>query len=163
MKDSYIVHGALIEVNKIGCLFLGDSGAGKSTISNIFENYRYSVICDDRLILHIKENTIIGYGSPWNDKNIEYNRNKWIEVKYIFFLYKGKNNICSIKKFHEWFSLISPQLFDSKACSIINESRNRLKFCYTLFSNTKSFKLSFIPDVSITNFLENYLVQECEM
>ena len=63
-----LVHAAGLEVNGKGYLFLGDSGAGKSTIAGFFEDRlgEGRVFSDDRIILRYLQGKWWVFGSPWH-------------------------------------------------------------------------------------------------
>jgi len=62
------VHAAgLIDAQGRGHLFVGHSGAGKSTMTRLWEGEPDVVILsDDRIILRLKEGTFRMYGTPWH-------------------------------------------------------------------------------------------------
>ena len=62
------VHGCgLVDSETGGHLFLGHSGAGKSTTTRLWKSLRQAhILSDDRIILHEKANTIRMYGTPWH-------------------------------------------------------------------------------------------------
>src|SRR5882724_1241303 len=62
------VHGCgLVDSGTGGHLFLGHSGAGKSTTTLLWKSHRdVRVLSDDRIILHEQANEIWMYGTPWH-------------------------------------------------------------------------------------------------
>lgn len=62
------VHGCgLLDPDCGGCLFLGHSGAGKSTTARLWEKYRApKILSDDRIILRLHEGELWMYGTPWH-------------------------------------------------------------------------------------------------
>lgn len=62
------VHGCgLIDRDTGGHLFLGHSGAGKSTTARLWENLRApEILSDDRIILRIHNGELWMYGTPWH-------------------------------------------------------------------------------------------------
>lgn len=62
------VHGCgLIDRDTGGHLFLGHSGAGKSTTARLWENLRApEILSDDRIILRLHDNELWMYGTPWH-------------------------------------------------------------------------------------------------
>lgn len=63
-----ILHASGIEVDGKGYLFLGDSGAGKSTISTLFEEQlgENLVLSDDRIIVREIDGEWRMFGTPWH-------------------------------------------------------------------------------------------------
>ncbi len=62
------VHGCgLVDSGSGSHLFLGHSGAGKSTTTRLWKSLRpVRVLSDDRIILHKQANEIWMYGTPWH-------------------------------------------------------------------------------------------------
>ncbi|SRR6266496_2514878 len=62
------VHGCgLIDAESGGHLFLGHSGAGKSTTTRIWKSSRDpEVLSDDRIILRLHDGELWMYGTPWH-------------------------------------------------------------------------------------------------
>ena len=67
-KRGVEVHGCgLVDSETGGHLFLGHSGAGKSTTTRLWKSLRQArILSDDRIILHEKANSIRMYGTPWH-------------------------------------------------------------------------------------------------
>jgi hypothetical protein len=62
----FVVHAAAVEYDGIGLLFVGHSGAGKSTMSEIAENEGARVLSDDRAIITLENGVPVVWGSPWH-------------------------------------------------------------------------------------------------
>src|SRR5262249_3947103 len=62
------VHGCgLVTSEGQGLLFIGHSGAGKSTTSRLWLNQPgTTVLSDDRIILRVQNGTLRMYGTPWH-------------------------------------------------------------------------------------------------
>jgi hypothetical protein len=62
------VHGCgLIDSETSGHLFLGHSGAGKSTTARMWETFRApEILSDDRIILRLHNGELWMYGTPWH-------------------------------------------------------------------------------------------------
>ncbi|HEX6804922.1 MAG TPA: hypothetical protein VF133_14680 [Terriglobales bacterium] len=62
------VHGCgLIDADHRGHLFLGHSGAGKSTTARLWESFhKPTILSDDRIILRLHEGELWMYGTPWH-------------------------------------------------------------------------------------------------
>jgi hypothetical protein len=62
------VHGCgLIDDETGGHLFLGHSGAGKSTTARLWETFRSpEILSDDRIILRLQDGELWMYGTPWH-------------------------------------------------------------------------------------------------
>jgi hypothetical protein len=62
------VHGCgVVDAETGGHLFLGHSGAGKSTTARIWETFRTpEILSDDRIILRLHDGELWMYGTPWH-------------------------------------------------------------------------------------------------
>jgi len=73
---NYLASGVGVEVHGCGlvdpdggggCLFLGHSGAGKSTTARLWETFRApEILSDDRIILRLHDGELWMYGTPWH-------------------------------------------------------------------------------------------------
>ncbi|MCQ3035147.1 MAG: hypothetical protein MJ248_02885 [Bacilli bacterium] len=129
-KDGYLLfHGSCIAIDrKIGVLFAGISGAGKSTHASLYKKYlldRCNYINDDKPILKIDDDSVIAYGTPWSGKS-NLNTDEKIELKAIVFINKAKEN-------H-----IEPLLASDALPNIFKQSyipNNLVKECMEMLSN----------------------------
>lgn len=98
-RKGFIMHGAVLKLNNDGCVFTGNSGVGKSTISSLIKsNLFVEQISDDRFIIKENEGKLYAYGNPFDSK-IERNLNKGIEITTFFFLHHGiENKFIEIEK-----------------------------------------------------------------
>jgi hypothetical protein len=75
-----------------GYLFVGQSGAGKTTTARLWqESSRIHVLSDDRIILRRLEGKIWMYGTPWHGE-AEFACSTRTPLTHIFFLARGENN-----------------------------------------------------------------------
>ena len=68
---SFLIHGAAVRVDENAYLFLGPSGAGKTTHARLWKECfgdRFSVINDDKPIIKLTDDEITVCGSPWSGK-----------------------------------------------------------------------------------------------
>ena len=91
-----IVHACGIERKGRGILFVGDSGAGKSTMANMWAREGpEGVLSDDRIIVRKKESGFWMYGTPWHgDASLVSPR--CVTLERVLFLRHGQEN--SIKE-----------------------------------------------------------------
>ena len=91
-----IVHACGIERKGRGMLFVGDSGAGKSTMANMWaQEGREGVLSDDRIIVRKKGRRFWMYGTPWHG-DASFVSPKGVTAERVFFLGHGQEN--SIKE-----------------------------------------------------------------
>lgn len=60
------VHGSAVVADGRALLFVGHSGAGKTTISRIAEDCGALVLSDDRVIIGMNEGRATAWGTPWH-------------------------------------------------------------------------------------------------
>jgi hypothetical protein len=87
------VHGCgLVDHENVGHLFLGHSGAGKSTTSLLWKLLRdVRVLSDDRIILRDFANETWMYGTPWHGEAGFASAEK-VRIRRIFILEHGTKN-----------------------------------------------------------------------
>jgi len=74
-----------------GYLFVGQSGAGKTTTARLWQNARgIHVLSDDRIILRSMQGRIWMYGTPWHGE-AKCARSTRTPLTQIFFLGRGEN------------------------------------------------------------------------
>ena len=96
--DSFVMHGAVIEVDNKSYAFLARSGTGKSTHIKLWHSLlgeRVRVINGDKPILRYINNELWVYGTPWCGKE-GWNTNAKSKLKALCFLERAQEN--SIKE-----------------------------------------------------------------
>lgn len=81
------VHGCgVIDRSGTGCLFVGQSGAGKTTLARLWRREEgVTILSDDRLVLRSVGDRIWMYGTPWHgDEPLASPRG--VPLSHIFFL-----------------------------------------------------------------------------
>jgi hypothetical protein len=85
------LHACGISLNNKGVLFSGVSGAGKSTIANLWKIKKADILSDDRVIVRRIDGEFFMFGTPWHGDALVSLAQK-APLKAIFFLVKGKEN-----------------------------------------------------------------------
>ena len=87
------VHGCgVVDSRRMGQLFVGKSGAGKTTMARLWEKQAgITVLSDDRIILRRVDNTICMYGTPWHGEADLASPEK-APLEKLYFLAKGTEN-----------------------------------------------------------------------
>jgi hypothetical protein len=90
------VHGCgLIDAETGGHLFLGHSGAGKSTTARIWETFRVpEILSDDRIILRLHDDELWMHGTPWHGEAAFASPGK-AKLDRIHILRQGRQNTFS--------------------------------------------------------------------
>lgn len=92
--DTVLFHGSVVAVDGIGYLFTAKSGTGKSTHTRLWREYfgkRAVMINDDKPLIHVTENGIFVYGTPWDGKH-HLSRNISVPLKAICILTRAEEN-----------------------------------------------------------------------
>ena len=103
--DTILMHGSAIAADGQGYLFTAKSGTGKSTHTRLWRQMlgeRAVMINDDKPLLHISENEVTIYGTPWNGKH-RLSTNISVPLKGICILHRDKtNHIIQISSKEAW-------------------------------------------------------------
>lgn len=93
LREGIIVHASGLKINGQGVLFLGDSGAGKSTIAEFFVNEygKDAILCDDRMIIRYVNKRWMVYGSPWHGTYNHFTT-QGVPLKAMYFIEQAKNH-----------------------------------------------------------------------
>jgi hypothetical protein len=144
--------GILVSQSR-GYLFVGQSGAGKTTMAKLWEDESgVQVLSDDRIILRKIGDTIWMYGTPWHGEAMLASPIR-VPLGRIYFLEKGEKN--------ELFSLKPPnsitRLF---ACSFPTfYNRNALNFTLSfleeLVKTVPAYELRFKPEKGVVGFIRD--------
>jgi hypothetical protein len=86
------VHACGVEDSGQGYLFVGQSGAGKTTMARLWQEAgRIDVLSDDRIILRCLEGRIWMYGTPWHGEG-QFACATRTPLTHIFFLGRGETH-----------------------------------------------------------------------
>jgi hypothetical protein len=148
-----LLHASCIDDNGSGYLFLGHSGAGKSTISNFWnEEKGIRVLSDDRVIVSLSEKGLIAHGTPWHG-TANYAINASVPVKKVFFISHSKHNsavkINGIKATSELVRNAFLTFWDKNRMEYSTETLMQIS------QKAGMFSLGFYPDRKILDFVRN--------
>ncbi len=97
MQNRFLLHASVVEYQGGGYAFLGRSGAGKSTHTNLWCQYLPSarILNGDKPIVHEQDGEFYAYGTPWQGKeNIGYNGK--VPLRALCFLEQAQENEISV-------------------------------------------------------------------
>lgn len=142
-KNILFLHGSSFYFKKRGYIFLGQSGAGKTTlIKKIPHQYRLS---DDTTIIKKQKSTFYIYPSTFDKKIINFNNSKKIILEKIFVLKQAKQNmIVNIDLDKKIKMLLENDYFimnKEKILNVYKELRNKIKLYKLLFLLIKYNKI----------------------
>jgi hypothetical protein len=133
-------------------LFVGQSGAGKTTMARLYQkSNRVKILSDDRIVLRKKNRGIWMYGTPWHGEAEIASPEKG-QLKNIFFLRHGeKNRLVPLGKAEavsRLFTSCFPPFYDQQAIEFI------LAFLEEVVKTTPCYELIFSPDERVVAFID---------
>lgn len=139
LYDGFLMHGAVIETDGVGTVFLAKSGVGKSTHLMLWQDLlgeKLTVINGDKPLIRFADNVPFAYGTPWAGKE-RLETNKGVPLKNICFLSRSaENEAFPIRKEDALLSLL-PQIYmpsDSKKMEILLGLLSRLVDCCDFYA-----------------------------
>ena len=144
----------LVDSQGNGHLFLGQSGAGKTTMARLWQNVAGArILSDDRIILRRLGNRVWMYGTPWHGE-AELAHPGRAPLTRIYFLRHGEKNELVPQREAE----AAARLF---ACSFPHfYSPEALDFTLGFFEEVARavpcYELSFLPDEWVVAFLQSH-------
>jgi hypothetical protein len=145
--------GVVDEARK-GFLFLGQSGAGKTTTARLWEQRAgASILSDDRIILRREGRETYMFGTPWHGEG-ELARPDKAPLQAIFFLRHGERNelhtLGRAEAAARLFSCGFPTFHDPAGLAFT------LAFFDEVTAAVPCYELSFVPDASAVDFVQQH-------
>src|SRR5262249_36604029 len=136
----------LIDREYGGFLFLGHSGAGKSTTPRLWNSVRNpEILSDDRIILRIHNGELWMYGTPWHSEAKFVSPAKG-KLRRIFILQPGDGNkpveLSRARAVGELFARCFPPFHSAHGLS------NTLEFLHRVADLVPCHEFHFVPDSS---------------
>ena len=111
--DRVLFHGSSLAVDGRGVLFTAKSGTGKSTHSRFWRQEfgeRVRMVNDDKPFLHVGENGVTVYGTPWRGKHA-LGENTQAPLEAIYFVNRGEENSVQPISPRELYPLLLQQTY----------------------------------------------------
>lgn len=149
------VHGCgLIDLSAGGQLFLGHSGAGKSTTTRIWQAAREPLILsDDRIILRIEDGRLRMYGTPWHGE-AAFAYPGEASLSRIFILQHGAGNrirrMSKAEAVAEVFARCFPPFHSPEGLEGV------LEFIHRTLNVVPCYEFEFVPDESAVDAVVNF-------
>jgi hypothetical protein len=141
------LHGCgVVDAERGGYLFLGHSGAGKSTMMRLWKSLRnVKVLSDDRIVLRERDGEIWMYGTPWHGEPGLDDQGK-SRINGIFVLEHGSANeltpLSPRDAVAELFARSFVPFYDREYLTA------PLKFLHEVTELLPCFRYHFVPDAS---------------
>jgi len=147
-----ILHACGVIRDGKGLLFVGESGAGKTTMARLWaQEQGAEVLSDDRTIIRIEENEFRMYGTPWHGEG-KFGSPGSAEVEKMFFIAHGNENAVretrSIDAASRLLTCSFPPYWDAEGMAFT------LEFIGELTARVSCQELSFKPDRAVVEMLK---------
>jgi hypothetical protein len=134
-----------------GYLFVGHSGAGKSTIGKLLVSERNARILSDDRVIVTRDNSFRIHGTPWHgEAGLACNASA--ELKAIFLIQHGSQNellpVNPVQASAELFARSFVPWYRPECLSF------SLGFMQSIVTHVPVFILRFVPDANVIDFLE---------
>ncbi len=149
------VHGCgLIDAETGGHLFLGHSGAGKSTTTQLWRSSRNpEILSDDRIILRLHDGELWMYGTPWHGEAAFASAGK-AKLRRIFILQHGQRNQITRMPFPlavaELFARCFPPFHSAAGL------QSTVNFLEKTVRTVPCYEFQFVPDSSAVEMALNF-------
>jgi hypothetical protein len=148
-----LLHACGIMLGGKGILFVGHSGAGKSTMARLWRHgTNVPILSDDRIIVRKKEGVFWMYGTPWHGEG-EFASPSGCPVDTIYFLkHAGENKMAKTHEIEAASRLLTcsfPPFWDGKGL------RFTLDFLSELSKGVPCRELGFFPDKGVIPFIQS--------
>jgi len=133
-------------------LYVGQSGAGKTTIAKLHQKSgRVKILSDDRIVLRRRNHGIWMYGTPWHGEAEIASPEKGRLTKIFFLRHGAENKLVPLGKTEavaRLFTACFPPFYNQKAVEFI------LAFLEEVVKTIPCHELTFLPDERVVAFIE---------
>jgi hypothetical protein len=145
----------LVDEQNNGYLFVGQSGAGKTTTARLWQQHggvggSVKILSDDRIILRRVDGRVWMYGTPWHGE-AELGAQGKVPLKGIFLLGRGERNelveMSRVAAAAELLACAFPPFHSPEGLEFT------LSFLEKLTETVPCRELRFVPDESVVEFL----------
>jgi hypothetical protein len=153
-RSGMLVHSCGVADGGRGMLFVGASGAGKSTIASLWRDCDGVVLNDDRIILRRRGDAFRMYGTPWCGDFKESSPSD-SKIDAVFFIEHGvSNSIVQLKPMDAITALVSNSFYGSWDRSYTEAN---IGVSESVAGSIGCFTLSFVPDRTAVDAVREFL------
>jgi hypothetical protein len=154
MREGVEIHACgILNPSGEAHLFVGQSGAGKTTMARLYQkSNRMKILSDDRIVLRKKNHRIWMYGTPWHGEAEIVSPEKG-HLSKIFFLRHGEKNrlvlLGKAEAVSRLFTSCFPPFYHQQAIEFI------LAFLDEVVRTIPCYELTFFPDERVVRLIDD--------
>ncbi len=152
--NGVLLHSSCVDDNGKGYLFVGRSGAGKSTMANLWNGKQgVKVLSDDRVLVSESDEGFFAYGTPWHG-SANYAVNSRVPINKIFFVRHAECNIAAPVSGMKPVS----ELIKNAFLPFWNKDgmEYSVEFLGQIGQRVDSFDLCFLPVEDVVDYLRSF-------
>ncbi|MEO1482987.1 MAG: hypothetical protein AAFU77_12845 [Myxococcota bacterium] len=151
LDDGLILHASAVVLDGQAFVFVGPSGAGKTTIARILSKSG-AVLSDERVVIRNQGGAWTVYGTPWPSA-LGAARNQSAPLAGLFFLEHGTTDERHVLSREESRDLLLPcasiPFFDDHAMT------HAMRFLQSLAREARSYRLKFTPTMRVEDAIRD--------
>lgn len=152
-RRGILLHACGVGTGNAGILFSGMSGAGKSTMTQLWQQVtEATLLSDDRVIVRQEEGHFLAYGTPWHGSVVALSPAVY-PIERIFVLHHARENSARLLSPAEAASQLFARSFPPFW------SPEGMLFSIDLLAELSQaipcYALGFVPDVQVIDFILN--------
>jgi len=144
----------LVDTSGQGLLFIGQSGAGKTTTARLWQQPGVKILSDDRIILREQDGRIWMHGTPWHGE-AELSLAEKAPLDHIFFLSQAPQNqfvpLTVTETVARFFACSFPTFYRPSGIEFT------LSFFETVARQTPCHEFRFVPDQSAVDQVRQFV------
>jgi hypothetical protein len=153
-----MVHASGVDLGRGGVLFVGEAGAGKTTMATLWESHAGArVLHDDRIVVREKDGRFWAYPAPKLAK-FGPTSSRGVPLERVFFIGHGETNAVSARGPSSAVTGLFAESFvpgyDPRAIGLA------LQFLDDLVASVPCDDLRFLPDDSAVDFVSDLCLRE---